>query len=131
MKLQSIMGGKNMKFELPKLTYDYNELEPSIDAMTVEIHYDRHHRGYAAKLNAALEKQPKFAKGKTINEILSDIERIPVDIRQAVINNGGGFVNHNLYWSILSPHGGGMPKGKLKEEIDKKFNSFENFKNKL
>lgn len=120
-----------MKFELPKLPYAYNELEPSIDALTVEIHYDRHHRAYVNNLNNALEKFPNFAEGKTVEEILSDVNAIPEEIRQIVINNGGGYINHNLYWSILSPQGGGMPQGKLKEAIDKKFGSFANFKDEL
>lgn len=120
-----------MKFELPKLAYAYNALEPSIDALTVEIHYDRHHRAYLNNLNAALEKYPDFAEKKSIEEILSDVEKIPEEIRTAVINNGGGYVNHNLYWSILSPNGGGEPKGKLKDAIKEKFGSFEKFKSEL
>jgi Fe-Mn family superoxide dismutase len=120
-----------MKFELPKLLYDYNALEPSIDALTVEIHYDRHHRGYANKLNEALEKHPEFAEGKTIEAILSDVNSIPEDIRQAVINTGGGYANHNLYWAILSPNGGGLPKGELLAAITKTFGSFTEFKTEL
>ncbi len=117
-----------MKFELPKLNYVYNELSPVIDALTVEIHYDRHHRGYCTKLNAFLEKHPEFAEGKTIEEILSDVNAIPEDIRQGVINTGGGYVNHNLYWAILSPNGGGKPSGNLLNAVEKTFGSFAKFK---
>jgi len=120
-----------MKFELPKLPYAYNALVPVIDALTVEIHYDKHHRGYKDKLNAALEKHSEFSKGKAIEEILGDVKAIPEDIRQAVINTGGGYYNHNLYWSILSPNGGGKPTGDLLKEIEKSFGSFDTFKEKV
>ncbi|HEY8364874.1 MAG TPA: superoxide dismutase, partial [Haloplasmataceae bacterium] len=120
-----------MKFVLPELPYDYNALEPSIDALTVEIHYDRHHRGYATKLNQALEKYPDFVGNKTVEEILSDVNSIPEDIRQTVINTGGGYVNHNLYWSTLTPNGSKEPEGELLDAINKKFGSFAKFKELL
>lgn len=120
-----------MKYELPKLPYAYKALEPSIDALTVEIHYDRHHRGYKNKLNAALEKHPEFGNGKSIEELLKDINSIPEDIRQAVINTGGGYYNHNLYWSILSPTGEKKPTGVLLNTIETSFGSFEQFKEKV
>ncbi|MDF2699783.1 MAG: superoxide dismutase [Haloplasmataceae bacterium] len=120
-----------MNFELPKLPYQYNELAPFIDALTVEIHYDRHHRAYANNLNNALAKYPEFVNGKTVEEILADVNSIPADVRQLVINNGGGFVNHNLYWSILTPNGGGKPNGALLEAINKTFGSFESFKEQV
>lgn len=122
---------ENMKFVLPELPYDYNALEPSIDALTVEIHYDRHHRGYATKLNQALEKYPDFVGNKTVEEILSDVNSIPEDIRQTVINTGGGYVNHNLYWSTLTPNGSKEPEGELLDAINKKFGSFAKFKELL
>ncbi len=117
-----------MKFELPKLPYAYDALEPNIDALTVEIHYDRHHRGYMNKLNAALDKYPEFAEGKTVEEILTDVNAIPADIRQAVINTGGGYYNHNLYWSILTPNGKKEPMGDLLKAINEQFGSFDKFK---
>ncbi len=120
-----------MKFELPTLPYTYDALEPSIDAITVEIHYDRHHRGYKNKLNNALEKYPQISEGKTIENILSDINSIPEDIRLSVKNTGGGYYNHNLYWSILSPNGGGKPTGDLLKAIEQNFGSFNEFKEKL
>jgi len=120
-----------MKFELPKLNYAYNELEPAIDAMTVEIHYDRHHRAYVNNLNDALSKYPDLFTGKTVEEILANLDLVPQDIRQTVINNGGGYVNHNLYWSILKPNGGGRPTGKLLEAIETQFGSFEKFQEEV
>ncbi|QVK17486.1 superoxide dismutase [Mycoplasmatota bacterium] len=120
-----------MKFELPKLPYAYDALEPSIDALTVEIHYDRHHRGYKNKLNTALEKHSEFGSGKSIEELLSEVNEIPEDIRQAVINTGGGYYNHNLYWSILTPNGKNKPTGILLEAIESTFGSFDEFKEKV
>ena len=114
-------------FELPKLPYAYDALEPHIDAKTMETHHSKHHAAYTNNLNKALEGRKEF-EGKTAEEILSDLNAIPEDIRQAVINNGGGFVNHNLFWTILSPNGGGEPTGELKEAIDKTFGSFDEFK---
>jgi len=115
------------KFELPELPYDFDALEPHIDARTMEIHYTKHHQGYVDKLNVALEDY-KELQNKSIEDLLFDIDEVNEDIRQAVINNGGGHANHSLFWTIMSPDGGGEPKDELAEAIDKEFGSFEEFK---
>jgi Fe-Mn family superoxide dismutase len=119
-----------MPFLLPELKYDYNGLEPYMDAQTVEIHHDKHHAGYTKKLNAALEKHPDFFDLDIVS-ILSDLSKIPEDIRTAVRNNGGGFFHHNLWWEQLSPGKGGEPSGALAEMLNKKFGSFNKFKEKI
>lgn len=119
-----------MAFELPQLPYAYNALEPSIDALTVEIHYSRHHATYLKNLNAALEKYPQLSS-LSIEAILKDLNQIPEDIRTAVRNNGGGFFNHNLYWAIMGPNGGGEPKGKLAQAIQATFGSLAAMKQEV
>jgi len=99
-----------MTFELPSLPYAYGDLEPSIDAMTMEIHHSKHHNAYVSNLNAALEKHPELA-GKTLEELVSDLAGVPEDIRTAVRNNGGGHFNHSLFWTVMAPNGGGEPSG--------------------
>ncbi len=116
-----------MSFELPKLDYEYNALEPHIDAKTMEIHHTKHHATYITNLNKALEGHEEL-QNKTIEEILSDIAIVPEDIRQAVINHGGGHANHSMFWKLMSPDGGGEPSGKLAEEINNQFGSLEGFK---
>lgn len=116
-----------MAHELPKLPYDYNALEPHIDAKTMEIHYGKHHQGYVNKLNAALEKHPNL-QAKTIEELLKDLDSVPEEIRTAVRNNGGGHANHSLFWPCMSPSGGGKPDGELADAIEKKFGNFDDFK---
>lgn len=116
-----------MAFELPKLSYPYDALEPYIDATTMEIHHTKHHGGYVKNLNAALEKYPEWAS-KSIEDILKDLDNIPEDIRTTVRNNGGGHYNHSIFWTIMGPNGGGEPSGKLAESIDKTFGSFDKFK---
>lgn len=116
-----------MAFELPKLPYDYNALEPYLDTKTMEIHHDKHHAGYTSKLNAALEKSPKLFE-KDIVEILSDLEQVPSDIRTAVRNNGGGYYHHNIWWEQFAPGKGGEPAGELAQAINKAFGSFAEFK---
>lgn len=115
-----------MAYTLPDLPYDYNALEPSIDAKTMEIHHTKHHQGYTNKLNAALEGH-EFAD-LNIEEVLRRIDELPENKRQAVINNGGGYANHNLFWTIMSPDGGGNPDGDLAQAIDDTFGSFDSFK---
>lgn len=115
-----------MAYSLPDLPYDYDALEPHIDARTMEIHHTKHHQGYTNKVNAALEGH-KFAD-LDIEEVLRRIDEVPADKKQAVINSGGGYANHNLFWSILSPNGGGTPDGELAEAINDTFGSFEKFK---
>jgi Fe-Mn family superoxide dismutase len=112
--------------ELPKLDYEYDALEPHIDKETMEIHHSKHHQGYTDKFNAAIEGTD--LADKSVCEILKDLAAVPEDIRSAVQNNGGGFCNHRIFWSILSPNGGGEPSGALAEAINKKFESFEEFK---
>lgn len=115
-----------MSFTLPTLPYDYNALEPSIDARTMEIHHTKHHQAYINNVNIALEGTA-FANA-SIESILRDIEQIPAEKRQAVINNGGGHANHSLFWTLLSPNGGGHPDGELMKAIEAAFGSFDAFK---
>jgi len=111
-----------MAFELPKLPYAYDALEPSIDARTMEIHHSKHHAGYTAKLNAAIEGTD--LEGKSIEDILTGLDMS----NGAVRNNGGGYYNHNLFWVVMGPNGGGQPTGDLAAAIDAEFGSFEAFK---
>jgi Fe-Mn family superoxide dismutase len=119
-----------MPHELPPLPYDYDALEPHIDDQTMRIHHDKHHQGYVSKLNAALEKHPKF-DDLSIEELLRKLNEVPEDIRTAVRNNGGGHANHTLFWSIMSPDGGGEPSGDLAKAIKDGFSDFKSFKGKL
>jgi len=114
-------------YSLPQLPYSYDALEPYIDKMTMEIHHTKHHQGYINNLNSALEKYPEF-HNLELEEILKNLNQLPEEIRTTVRNNGGGHYNHTLFWEIMKPNGGGEPKGKLKEEIEKNFGSFEEFK---
>ena len=109
-----------MSFELPQLPYAYDALEPHIDARTMEIHHGKHHAGYTAKLNAAIEGSD--LEGHSIEEILSG------ELSPAVRNNGGGFYNHCLFWTVMSPNGGGEPSGDLADAINEAFGSFDEFK---
>lgn len=114
-----------MSFKLPDLSYDYNALEPYIDARTMEIHHSKHHAAYTANLNKAVEGSS--LEGKSIEEIFSAISSQPAAVR----NNGGGFYNHNLYWSVMGPGGGGEPTGALLDAINSAFGSFGDFKTKF
>jgi Fe-Mn family superoxide dismutase len=116
-----------MTFVLPSLPYAYGDLEPSIDAMTMEIHHSKHHNAYVGNLNAALEKHPELA-GKSLEELVSDLAGVPEDIRGAVRNNGGGHFNHSLFWTVMAPNGGGEPSGALASAIDGAFGGFASFK---
>src|SRR5688572_2277771 len=116
-----------MAYEVPPLPYDYNALEPHIDEQTMRIHHDKHHQAYVTNLNTALEKHPNL-QDKSIDDLISDMNAIPDDIRTAVRNNGGGHANHTLFWQIMSGQGGGEPSGKLAEAINKAFGSFADFK---
>jgi len=115
------------QYTLPPLNYKYDALEPYIDAKTMEIHHTKHHQAYLDKLNAVVADHEDFFKGKTIEEVLSQLDEIPEEIRQAVINQGGGYANHNLFFDILSPTGGGEPTGALGEAINTTFGNFESF----
>ena len=119
-----------MAFTLPGLTYAYDALEPFMDAKTVEIHHDKHHAIYTAKLNTALEKYPEFFT-MDIVAILSDLTKVPEDVRGAVRNHGGGFYHHNLWWEQLGPKKGSAPVGNLAEAIKAKFGSFDALKKEL
>ena len=116
-----------MPFTLPPLPYPTNALEPHIDAQTMEIHHDKHHGAYVNNLNAALEKAPEL-QGKSLDDLLKNLNTVPESIRTAVRNNGGGHWNHSMFWQIMSPKGGGAPSGKLAEAINKSFGDFEKFK---
>jgi Fe-Mn family superoxide dismutase len=116
-----------MPFELPTLKYGFEALEPIIDARTLEIHHDKHHATYLKNLNTALEKYPQFFDW-TLENILTNLDQIPEEIRTAVKNNGGGVYNHNLYWAALSPAHDAKPVGKLASAIDSTFGSFDTFK---
>lgn len=115
-----------MAYELPKLTYAYDALEPNIDAKTMEIHHTKHHNTYVTNLNAALEGT-EFAD-KDLLDLISNIDALPADKQTAVRNNGGGHANHTLFWEILAPGGATTPTGELATAIDAKFGSFESFK---
>ncbi len=116
-----------MAFELPKLPYEYDALEPHIDKETMNIHHTKHHNTYITNVNNALEGHSDLSS-KSVEELISNLDAVPEDIRTAVRNNGGGHANHSLFWEILSPNGGGQPTGALAEAIDSKFGSFDAFK---
>jgi Fe-Mn family superoxide dismutase len=116
-----------MPFEVPPLPYAYDALEPHIDKETMTIHHDKHHAAYVTNLNAAIEKHPELA-GKSAEALIKDLNAVPEDIRTAVRNNGGGHVNHSMFWSIMKPGGGGAPGGALGDAITKTFGDFEKFK---
>lgn len=111
-----------MAFELPQLPYAYDALEPNIDKQTMEIHHTKHHQAYTTNLNAAI--QGTDLENKSIEEILRNISAAPVAVR----NNGGGYYNHNIFWKLLSPNGGGAPTGAVGEAINSSFGSYEKFK---
>lgn len=119
-----------MSYQLPSLNYAFNALEPHIDARTMEIHHGKHHAGYVANLNKALESAPDLAK-KPVEELIADLGAVPETIRGAVRNNGGGHANHSFFWKILAPSVGGSPEGALAEAITSAFGSFEDFKAKF
>jgi Fe-Mn family superoxide dismutase len=117
-------------FTLPELGYELNALEPHIDAKTMEIHHDKHHAAYVAKLNEAIEKHPEL-NDKTIEQLLTDANNLPDDIKTAVINNGGGHHNHSLFWETMKPGGAKEPTGKIAELINSNFGSFDEFKTRF
>ena len=116
-----------MNFKLPELDYAYDALEPNIDAQTMEIHHTKHHQGYVNNANKALEGEEKF-KDMSPKEVLENLEDVPEDKRMAVINNVGGVYNHNIFWKVMSPNGGGKPKGELSKKIDEDLGGFDKFK---
>jgi Fe-Mn family superoxide dismutase len=119
-----------MAHELPPLTYDYAALEPVIDVQTMHLHHDGHHGAYVKNLNTALEKHPELQSRSAI-DLLRHLNTIPDDIRTAVRNNGGGHVNHTMFWEIMKPQGGGNPHGQVSDALQSTFGSFENLKQKF
>lgn len=119
-----------MAHSLPALPYAFNALEPHIDARTMEIHHGKHHQAYVTNLNAALDKHPEL-HGKSIEDLLKGISSVPDDIRQAVINNGGGHANHSMFWEIMGPNGGGAPTGAIADAINSSFGTFDTLKDEF
>lgn len=118
-------------YEQIKLPYSFDALEPHIDKLTMETHYSKHHATYTKNLNDAMEKLSSDFKGMPIESLLKHLEAIPKDLQAAVRNNGGGFYNHNLYFDLMSPNGGGAPSRALADQIEKDFGSFDNLKAEL
>jgi len=116
-----------MAYQLPPLPYDYAALEPFIDEATMKLHHDKHHATYVTNLNAAIEKHPELAS-KSPEDLVKNLASIPSDIQTVVRNNGGGHVNHTMFWTIMKPGGGGEPTGPIADAIAKDFGSFEDFK---
>lgn len=127
--LYNYLGGdfKMAKFELPQLPYAYDALEPHIDARTMEIHHTKHHNTYVTNLNNALEGNEELLS-KSVEEVIANLDAVPEAARTAVRNNGGGHANHTLFWTVMSPNGGGEPTGELADAINGKFGSFDAFK---
>jgi Fe-Mn family superoxide dismutase len=124
---RSPRGGTPLAYEVPPLPYDYAALEPHIDEATMKLHHDKHHAAYVSKLNGAVEKYPDLGK-RSPEDLLKNLSTVPEDVRSVVRNNGGGHVNHSMFWQIMKPKGGGEPTGKVAEQIKKDFGSFEDFK---
>src|SRR4029434_5847796 len=119
-----------MAHELPPLPYPNEALEPHIDAMTMEIHHDKHHNAYVTNLNKAIAGNAAL-EGKHIEALIADLGAVPENIRSAVRNNGGGHANHSMFWKLLAPKAGGAPTGKLAGDLQAAFGSFDAFKEKL
>jgi Fe-Mn family superoxide dismutase len=119
-----------MAYSLPPLPYDYNALEPHIDEQTMRIHHDKHHGAYVNNLNAAIEKHPDL-QSRSAEDLLKSINSIPEDIRTAVRNNGGGHVNHTMFWEIMGPGKGGAPTAAIADAINSTFGSFDAFKTQM
>ena len=119
-----------MAHELPDLPYDFNALAPHIDEQTMRIHHGKHHAAYVAKLNGALEAHPDL-QGKSVEELIGDLDALPEGIRTAVRNNGGGHANHTLFWQIMAPGAGGAPTGQIADAINGAFGSFDGLKEKF
>ena len=119
-----------MAHTLPPLPYDYGALEPHIDARTMEIHHTKHHQGYVSNLNAALEKAPNL-QGKSLEELLGNLDAVPESVRTAVRNNGGGHWNHSMFWQLMGPNVGSEPTGALADAIKSTFGGVDQFKEKF
>ena len=116
-----------MSHQLPSLPYDFAALEPHIDAQTMQIHHGKHHQAYVNNLNAALEKHPEL-QSKSAEDLIRSLSSVPEDIRTAVRNNGGGHVNHTMFWKLMAPGAGGAPSGAVADAINAAFSSFDAFK---
>ncbi|MDP1512665.1 superoxide dismutase [Paenibacillus ottowii] len=116
-----------MAFQLPELPYAKDALEPHFDALTMEIHHDRHHNTYVTNLNAALESAPEL-QSKSLEDLISNLDSVPESIRTAVRNNGGGHHNHSLFWEVIGPNGGGQPTGAIAEAISNELGGYDKFK---
>ena len=116
-----------MAHSLPPLPYAFDALEPSIDAQTMQIHHGKHHQAYVNNLNAALEKHAGLA-GRTVEDLIGSLSSVPEDIRTAVRNNGGGHVNHTMFWKMMAPNAGGAPTGAVADAIKTSFGGFDAFK---
>ena len=119
-----------MAHDLPDLPYDFNALAPHIDEQTMRIHHGKHHAAYVAKLNGALEAHPDL-QGKSVEELIGDLDALPEGIRTAVRNNGGGHANHTLFWQMMAPGAGGAPTGQIADAINSAFGSFDGLKEKF
>jgi len=119
-----------MAYELPPLPYSKNALEPHIDAMTMEIHHDKHHAAYVTNVNKAIAGKPDLEK-KSVEDLISNLDGVPPDIRNVVRNNGGGHANHAMFWKLLAPQAGGAPTSRLADDIKATFGSFDAFKEKF
>ena len=119
-----------MAYELPQLPYPKNALEPHIDAQTMEIHHDKHHAAYVTNVNKAIAGKADLEK-KSVEELISNLDAVPADIKGAVRNNGGGHANHSMFWKIIGPNAGGAPSGKIGDDIKAAFGSFDAFKEKF
>jgi len=119
-----------MAFEVPALPYDYAALAPHIDEQTMHLHHDKHHQAYVTNVNNALASHPELA-ALSVEELISNLDRVPEDIRTAVRNNGGGHANHSMFWEIMGPNAGGEPSGALAHAITKTFESFDSFKQQI
>ncbi len=119
------------KYELPKLPYSYDALEPHIDAKTMEIHYSKHHQAYTNGLNTALESLSSDLQNMDLKKLLSSLDKVPENVRGAVNFHGGGYDNHTLFWKSMKPNGGGTPGGKVADAIKSVFGSFDAFKEKF
>ncbi len=119
-----------MAHELPNLPYGFDALEPHVDARTMEIHHGKHHAAYVNNLNKALEGHPEWA-GKSIDDLIANVQDAPDSIRQALINNGGGHYNHSMFWTVMGPNCGGEPTGPLADAITSSFGGFDQFKDKF
>ena len=119
-----------MAYELPPLPYPKDALEPHIDAQTMEIHHGKHHNAYVTNVNKAIAGKPELEK-KSVEDLISNLNAVPEDIRTAVRNNGGGHANHSMFWKLMAPKGGGSPSGRLADDIKATFGSLETFKEKF